>query len=174
VLRQFPLAQDPDHIQLLPGDATRALFIGDDLAAVDLTDGRVLWRQPAPLPVIGGSLPAPRTNLRDGRLVVAYESQVRELDLRSGAPLTSWDIPWTKPGARQPVRQMVQPTPGGGALLIKDAWNQPAFAFQFAKPGVAPRAVQLEVNYDAVLANADGVVVIAQRNGDGVRGYAAF
>ena len=111
VQRSYALAADPSHIQLFPGDPKRALFIGGDIAAVSLTDGRVSWRQPAPLPLNWGTLPFPRTEVRDGRLVVGYESQVRELDLRSGATIASWDIPWADKQASQPVRQITGPPP---------------------------------------------------------------
>jgi outer membrane protein assembly factor BamB len=176
VLRRFPLAHDPGHIDLFPGDPTRALFIGGDIAAVSLTDGRVLWRQPAPLPLTWGPLPFPRPELREGRLVVGYESQVRELDLRSGATIASWDIPWADKQARQPVRQVARPAPGGGALLIKDEWNEPALAFQLGKPGAVPRVAVLEVNYESVMAVEEGVVVVRKQDGGSgvVQGYAAF
>jgi outer membrane protein assembly factor BamB len=175
VRRRFALAHGPGHIQLFPGDATRALFIGGDIAAVSLTDGRVSWRQPAPLPLDSGILPFPRPELRDGRLVVAYETKVRELDLRSGAELASWNVPWAVANG-QAVRQIVRPAPGGGALLIKDSWNQPAIGFRFDKPGAAPRVAALAVNYESVLAVEEGVIVV--RNQDGavsvVQGFAAF
>jgi outer membrane protein assembly factor BamB len=176
IRRRFPLAHDPTHIQLVPGDATRALFIGGDIAAVSLNDGRVSWRQPAPLPLNWGSLPFPRTELRDGRLVVGYESQVRELDPRSGTTIASWDIPWADKQATQPVRQIVRPAPGGGALLIKDAWQQPAMGFQFGKAGAKPAVVVLDVNYELVQAVEDGVVVVSKHDGAGnaVHAYAAF
>jgi len=176
VLHRFPLVHDPSHIQLFPGDPTRALFIGGDIAAVSLTDGHVSWRQPAPLPLNWGALPYPRTELRDGRLVVGYESQVRELDLRSGATIASWDIPWADKQASQPVRQMTRPAPGGGALLIKDAWQQPALAFQFGKSGAAPTVASVEVNYEWVMAVEEGVVVVLKNDSTGaaIQGYAAF
>jgi outer membrane protein assembly factor BamB len=176
VLRSFPLTHDPRHIQLLPGDPTRALFIGGDIALVSLTDGRVAWRAPAPLPLNWGTLPFPRPQLQDGRLVVGYESQVRELDLRSGATIASWDIPWTDKQTRQPVRQIARPAAGGGALLIKDAWQKPAVAFQFGKSGGAPRVTALDVGYDSVLAVEEGVVVVSSYDGKTgvVRAYAAF
>jgi hypothetical protein len=175
VLRRFPLAHDPSHIQLFPGDPTRALFIGSDIAAVSLTDGRVSWRQPAPIPLSSGTLPD-RPELRNDRLVVGYESQVRELDLRSGATIASWDVPWAAPQTRQPVRQIVRTAPEGGVLLIKDSWQQPALGFQFGKPGAPPKVVVLEVNYEAVLAVEEGVVVVRKQDASGsvVQGYAAF
>lgn len=176
VLRSFPLTHDPSHIVLLPGDPTRALFIGADIALVSLTDGRVSWRQPAPLPLAWGALPLPGPELRDGRLVVGYESEVRELDLRSGATIASWDIPWTDKQARQPVRQIARPAPGGGAVLIKDAWQKPAVAFQFGKSGTAPRVAALPVRYESVLAVEEGVVIVSSNDGIAgvLQGYAAF
>jgi len=176
VRRSYLLAADPDHIQPFPGDATRALFFGSDIAAVSLADGRVWWRKPAPLPLNWGVLPFPRTEVRDGRLVVGYESQVRELDLRSGATIASWDIPWADKSASQPVRQLTRPAPGGGALVIKDAWQQPAVAFQFGKSGAAPTVAALEANYEFVMAVEEGVVVVLKQDGTGaaMQGYAAF
>jgi hypothetical protein len=168
-LRSFVLPNAPNQIRVMPGDAKRALFIGADIVAVNLADGRVLWQAPGPPPARQMRLQVPWPELRAGRLLAWNGNHVRELDLRTGAEVASWDPP---PGLTAYNSQTVRPAPAGGALVIKDRDREPALALRFAGPGAAPTLAVLPVTYENVLAVEDDVLVV--HNGHHLEGYATF
>ncbi|HEY7371397.1 MAG TPA: PQQ-binding-like beta-propeller repeat protein, partial [Polyangia bacterium] len=152
-LRSFALPQAPSSIRIVPGDAKRALFIGSDIVAVNLADGRVLWQAPGTPPSASQIMVrVPWPELRAGRLFAWNGDRARELDLRTGAEVASWSTP---ADLTSHVSQMVRPAPGGGVLVIRDRGREPAVAVRFAGPGAAPTLAVLPVIFENVLAVED-------------------
>ena len=174
VLRGFGLpAHVPPRGHVMPGHPDRALFVGRELVAVDITQGRVLWQVAMPSP-IQSPLTRRWPELSDGRLLVGYDNHVRELDVRSGATVADWDLPDAiSPGRRLTVR----PAPGGGVLVVKDNERAPALVVHFEARGAPAKLAVLAVPYEGLLAIEDGVAVVRKHTAAGMaalEGYAAF
>jgi len=92
-LRSFTLPHVPNRIRILPGDPTRALFVGDEIVAVDLKDGRVLWQAAGPAAATQMTSRVPWPELSGGRVLAWNGNHLRELDLRTGADAATWDAP---------------------------------------------------------------------------------
>ncbi|HEY4183501.1 MAG TPA: PQQ-binding-like beta-propeller repeat protein [Polyangia bacterium] len=161
-LRSFPLPSVPRRIQVFPADPTRALFVGEDIVAVRLVDGHLLWQRatsPRPAPPYQA---IPRPDLDGGRLFVHRADEVLELDLQSGGELSAFRMP---PDAPPSGRQTVVAAPAGGLLVITDREQDLARALSFAKPTATPTVAVLPARYENLLAVEAGVAIVRQSGG---------
>jgi hypothetical protein len=171
VLRSFAAPAPPfvpDRLNILSGMRDVGVFSGQDLGAVNLTDGQVLWRQAAPQRFQWPTISADRLLAGQGNLV-------REIDPRSGRDVASWELPSALSPSDMP---MVRPASGGGVLVIKSRMGEPPLALHFAGPGGAAQlAIVPDVRplSDDVRVVEDGVVMVSKRGPrPSLEGYAAF